>query len=674
MDNFERQNTNNTNVIASEAKDFEGNNIPNIITLLLNIYHPKGGIPAYERVLRKVESFLEDCDSRKKQLLLSMIPAPNDVPDHTVKQIFYTTTGFHRLNRQENVSSSKQNFSYNKNASDSKSSLREAFPFRGFPESEISTIYNHTKNVNNLCRATEYDLPRSETLENSANVNANSATYVKQQADPSLNCQLNNNRNNWLNKHSKHQIPSCRQYLLNKKYNVPARINSGSASYLPHSSQTVNQNARSTKIHNNTEIKANCLQNKISQQFNDVEYESKHCKDTCAFDKDKKSDISYMIIDIGQNATIKQTVRNNTHKMDVHWDEDQNVVVDADDLLAPARDKLKKSISNFLKRAQEGVSIELPAFPRTRSYPQMDSSNSIHFTSKDRKSGMSHKILGKDFTSRVSSSDDNSLLFKYQNTDVNLGKNERAQDKETKQGAFTCVSKLRNTKYTSQKSNEPIELQAQRDDSDYITEKKVATVKCEEHDTEESIYGCTITGARSNDVNSEDNFQTHSIFQLAAHKKRYYNTLLNVQKAKVAVTNSLASSSNYLTGYDPYYSNHACQQQKHLFRQQCHLAAEPQFSACSTTLSGLSNVHDNQYSWTKSDCKYLLLKQLKLERQNLPMYVRNQNDWIRRYIGSAHPYSFVPSGNDPTGHCARHKTLEDIVGKLKETERSNVNN
>jgi hypothetical protein len=82
------------------------------------------------------------------------------------------------------------------------------------------------------------------------------------------------------------------------------------------------------KIHNDIEIKANCLQNEISQQFNDVKYESKHCKDTCAFDKDKKSDISYMIIDIGQNATIKETVRNNMYKMDVHWDEDQNIVVD----------------------------------------------------------------------------------------------------------------------------------------------------------------------------------------------------------------------------------------------------------------------------------------------------------------------------------------------------------
>lgn len=133
---------------------------------------------------------------------------------------------------------------------------------------------------------------------------------------------------------------------------------------------------------------------------------------------------------------------------------------------------------------------ELPAFPRTRSYPQMNSWNSTHFTSKDRKSGAPHKVLGKDFTSRTSSGD-NSLLSKYQSADVNLGKNKRAPAKETKRrgAAFACASRLQNTKYGSRKSNEASELQVQRDDSDHITEKKVATVEREERDTEESIYG-----------------------------------------------------------------------------------------------------------------------------------------------------------------------------------------
>lgn len=82
----------------------------------------------------------------------------------------------------------------------------------------------------------------------------------------------------------------------------------------------------------------------------------------------------------------------------------------------------------------------------------------------------------------------------------------------------------------------------------------------------------------------------------------------------VAVTNSLASFSDHLTAYDdPYYSNYGYQRQ-HLFQRQ--FATGPQFSwTCPTALSGLTSAHDARYSWARSDCKYLLLKQLRLQRQ-----------------------------------------------------------
>lgn len=46
--------------------------------------------------------------------------------------------------------SPKQSFSNNKNVSNFKPSLSEAFPFRGFSESEISMIPSHVKNVIHL--------------------------------------------------------------------------------------------------------------------------------------------------------------------------------------------------------------------------------------------------------------------------------------------------------------------------------------------------------------------------------------------------------------------------------------------------------------------------------------------------------------------------------------------
>lgn len=66
-------------------------------------------------------------------------------------------------------------------------------------------------------------------------------------------------------------------------------------------------------------------QDKVPRQFNNVKYEYKKSEDNNAFNKDKKFGVSQMIIDIGQNATIKQTIKDN---IDMCWNEDQNIVVD----------------------------------------------------------------------------------------------------------------------------------------------------------------------------------------------------------------------------------------------------------------------------------------------------------------------------------------------------------
>lgn len=137
-----------------------------------------------------------------------------------------------------NISSSKQSFLYNKNASNLKSSLSETFPFRGFPENEISTIHSHVKNVNHLYKTIECDFPHSEIV---ADVSPNSASYINRQAD-SLKHQLSNNPKNWLNRNNKYQMSFYQQYLLNKKYNIPTRISTTNEPDLWYSSsQTIYQ-------------------------------------------------------------------------------------------------------------------------------------------------------------------------------------------------------------------------------------------------------------------------------------------------------------------------------------------------------------------------------------------------------------------------------------------------
>jgi len=69
-------------------------------------------------------------------------------------------------------------------------------------------------------------------------------------------------------------------------------------------------------------------QDKIPRQSNNVKHQLEKYEDINAFIKDKKSGISQIIIDVRQNAIIKQTIKENTYQMDVCLDGDQNIVVD----------------------------------------------------------------------------------------------------------------------------------------------------------------------------------------------------------------------------------------------------------------------------------------------------------------------------------------------------------
>lgn len=58
----------------------------------------------------------------------------------------------------------------------------------------------------------------------------------------------------------------------------------------------------------------------------------------------------------------------------------------------------------------------------------------------------------------------------------------------------------------------------------------------------------------------------------------------------------------------------------------------------------------------------------------LSRFVHFSSGWIHRYIEHVYPYSSIPNGSDETKYCIRRKNLEEIVGKLKETEYNNLNN
>lgn len=125
---------------------------------------------------------------------------------------------------------------------------------------------------------------------------------------------------------------------------------------------------------------------------------------------------------------------------------------------------------------------ELSAFPRTISYPQMNSS--IYFTSKDRKPTTARNF-SENFASDYSKS---CLLLQQQNANVNLGKNNRVLDERTRQKTLSCIAGSQ-TKRDSREFDKATESSLFRDDSDCVTEKKAVMVGCKQDDTEESTYG-----------------------------------------------------------------------------------------------------------------------------------------------------------------------------------------
>lgn len=117
------------------------------------------------------------------------------------------------------TSTSKKDLSCNQDASASKSSLSEGFPFRGFAENEISTtIRNHVKNIKHMDGVVvERDSLHSEIP---LDVSSNPPSLADRSQTDSSSRRPNDNPQN-RSDGGKCQTSICRQYLLNKRQRAP---------------------------------------------------------------------------------------------------------------------------------------------------------------------------------------------------------------------------------------------------------------------------------------------------------------------------------------------------------------------------------------------------------------------------------------------------------------------
>ncbi|XP_076483909.1 LOW QUALITY PROTEIN: uncharacterized protein LOC117160759 [Bombus vancouverensis nearcticus] len=193
-------------------------------------------------------------------------------------------------------------------------------------------------------------------------------------------------------------------------------------------------------------------------------------------------------------------------------------------------------------------------------------------------------------------------------------------------------------------------------------------------------------------INIQMTLQTLEEENLMVHKKlktSLQNFLKRVEQETLimAVANSLGISSvENFTKYDPYYSNHSYQEQQLL--QRGPLIVNPQFAVHAMTQSKLSNIHNTPYAWMKyNSWKHPTMKQLRLPQQFPFQVSRNKKCYIflffhsvlernsvLHYVKTMDIQCFAQDKSKRMKQSVQRKKLEDIVGKLKEIENSNMNN
>ncbi|KOX81360.1 hypothetical protein WN51_10693 [Melipona quadrifasciata] len=105
------------------------------------------------------------------------------------------------------------------------------------------------------------------------------------------------------------------------------------------------------------------------------------------------------------------------------------------------------------------------------------------------------------------------------------------------------------------------------------------------------------------------------------------------------------------------------------------LIVTPQFTEHTATQSGLSNIYNIPYTWMRyNNWKQPTMKQLRLSQQFPFQTPKNKENSVLHYVKTMDIQCFTQDKSKQMKQNVQRKKLEDIVGKLKEIENSNMNN
>ncbi|XP_046622158.1 uncharacterized protein LOC124306067 [Neodiprion virginianus] len=400
----------------------------------------------------------------------------------------------------------------------------------------------------------------------------------------------------------------------------------------------------------------------------------------------------------------QRAIQEDIYKMDiVHGDflpeegiDDKEDASSIKSEILTASEELINSCKKFLDRAKSGESVgqhsstltEVPIFPRTRSLSDVREETSVQYQSDSN--------LWRLLTTKDDSGINAEKIVQASDIPKTL---EVSSDQRTPHSPVEIAT----IKEAESVDSAPLKRLVRKKKLDVLTakaksqkaaQKESATVLVELQDdaslSEVGPKSCT----RAKSISQADfsarcpkSIASHTLTspirpsttmaELAAYNKQYYDALLSIQKAKAAVANSLAISSVATgpVGFDPYYYNYVQQQHRQIIqrRQQQILIDHHRYPQQKSLSTGPAPWYG------PSDWRYPVIGQSRLPHG--PQMLHPPSRWPPSvgFMGRDSQISSLPQRQQTnvtqqSKVPVKRRKLEEIVGRLKETESNSATN
>ncbi|XP_033212296.1 uncharacterized protein LOC117169897 [Belonocnema kinseyi] len=711
---------------------YEGTNITRTVSRLLHMYQPEDGILAYERLLRTLYVLLEDFDTNGFQLLVSMVPPPKDVPHSRIQEVFQKSTGYFRINppvsqsqcdslnevgsdaqisntkdpnRKDVIQSSRyfpKKGEGSENFESSQIISTDPDEFRGFPSNEICTTQTRMQNINQLyeptgnyvsqsCHTCNHNTSQTGKIQNQANANSPSSPIdhrmkwiytpyllrknaicqsTQMYRDPLVIFQTSDQRHlgipmSQVNQFQRNDHSCTTQECLKKKEPVCIDLspkeqkvsNTKKMDLSPESSskninlQGENQNSPEEMEKRNLSFQTKIEKTKefIEEETNLLEKEVKLMQRAIQEDIYKMDVVQPIQTDFAMSkfSPTPQPESLEPENLEVHKE-------------------LRQSVQKFLQRVRT-VSVSVPkpkAAPRKSQTVSDETSAFIDCWKKI----ITRSVLGRD--PKPTSSDS------HKNPDTKKECSILRQNSSTpKKESEKKIRRKKPNPPTRPKSERVAQRTTNRLQIDEIENQtssgnamKRMNVK-KELSLEEPNLRFQHKSCELNSINVLQ--QANSVSELANYKKQYYDALLSIQRAKVAVANSLAISSvGSTTGYDPYYFNYLHRQHQLMQHQQQFLLGR-QFSN-QRPFQTIPNNQNRNYWTNSSEWRYPSFGQFRFPRHPHTIYSPGTNppafSFLAQDTVTGEVRQYGENQCDQLKPNIKRKKFDEIVEKLIEPE------